>query len=67
MILFQTEVLRRLDELEARLRTLEQTVQPVQPAAPASGVVCGQCGAERTSEPCRLNDISRCTFLSVKA
>lgn len=75
MILFHAEVMRRLDAIETRLRALEKPVQPVQRAAPASGqsggqsggLVCGQCGAERTTEPCRLNDISRCTFLSVKA
>ena len=66
MILFQAEVLRRLDAVEARLDALERVTAP-SPVPPPAGAICTACGADRMQEPCRLNDVSQCTFLRVTA
>ncbi|NBT76520.1 MAG: hypothetical protein EBT15_11280 [Betaproteobacteria bacterium] len=66
MILFQAEVLRRLHAVEARLDTLERVTAP-RPVQPPAGAICTACSADRSQEPCRLNDVSQCTFVRVTA
>jgi len=61
----------RLAELELRVDLLSKVLAGVtsggldRPAPVLTGVVCGQCGADRLAEGCRLVNPSQCTFAGV--
>lgn len=67
--LLQSELLRRLAELELRVDLLAKALAGVtsgnldRTAAPTlTGIVCGKCGADRLTEGCRLANQVLCTF-----